>query len=160
MAGCLEMDDPVLLLLKLIRDNWTETDPAKANIDFRLENPDKDKTAPQLCAMRPAPEQYFTTGQRRTSEDAMDIGANPTRYVREAITVIVAVKRVGSANISTVLVTRWEMIEEIRRIIKTYGATVTGVKHYALEGWQHDDFKEFDPTFALSRSTVVAKYFK
>ena len=160
MAGCLEMDDPVLLLLKLLRDNWTETDPALASIEIMLESPNKDQKNPQLCVMRPSPEQYFTSAQRRTDEQAMDIGASPTRYVREAITVIVAVKRVGSQNISTGLVTRWRAIEEIRRIIKTYGTTVTGIKQYSLEGWMHDDGKEFDPTIFLSRSTVVAKYFK
>lgn len=161
------MDDPALLLLDLIKDNWTATNPAAANIDWLLEPPEKTRTNAQLCVLRPGSDQFFTAAQRRTIERAIDIGANPTRHVREPLTTIIAVKATGTANRQASLQTRWNMLEEVRRIVKTYGTNVQGVetaginvKAYLMEEWTHDDFKSFDPNFAVSRSIIVAVYFK
>ncbi len=147
--------------MKLLYDQWTETNPSKTGITWKLDKPDPTKEGNQLSVLRPPPEEYFTTGQRRTVETPIHLGAQPMHVINEALTVICHVRIVGAdVNKQAALTTRWNMMEEVRRILKTYGTTVEGVKAYQLEDWQADDFGATDPLVAVGKAVVMALYFK
>ncbi len=154
------MNDPVISLLKTFRTNWTESNPGSSAVNFNLEAPRNEGTwTCTLAALRPPPEAYFTSGARRTNEQMIDLGSQPSRIVHENINVVVHVKKTGTLNAQDVMVKRWNMIEEVRRIVKTQGTAVADVKCYTMGNWQHDD-AHTDPNVWLSRGVVTAIYFK
>ncbi len=149
-------------LIKLLHSNWTTSSPGTANVVFDVVMPPNDGADTFITCTRPPSETFFTSTQRRTREIPIDIGQSPTRRVEENINVICQINRVGSASVQSLLTTKWNMIEEVRRIVKTFGAdgtSTTDVEAYQMGDWQHDHFNT-DPKVGVSRGIIKTLYYK
>ncbi len=149
--------DPVISLKDLLRDQWTTT-PGTTSVTFQIVHPPTDKGGTFVAVTRPLPAQYFTSGQRRTQFVRSDIGAQPSGMYYEGIEVECVINK-SPDNKQTILAAKWNMMREVKRIVKTYGATLVPNVKYLSGDWQHDDFGS-DPMMVVSRGVITAQYWK